>query len=155
VDTLTAIRRWLLAILVFGLIGTGVELVLLKHYDTPVQFVPLVAITVALAVIVWHTRKYDLPSLRALRATMMLFLLSGVAGVGFHFKGATEFQRDIDPSQSFWDITRKVMRAESPPVLAPGLLMQLGLVGLLYTYRHPALAASEFRAHSVSEGAMK
>jgi hypothetical protein len=106
-------------------------------------------------VIVWHWRKADLPSLRALRATMVLFLVSGVAGVAFHFKGATEFQREIDPSQSLWDITKKVMRAESPPVLAPGLMMQLGLVGLLYTYRHPAIEASEFRTRSLPEGAMK
>jgi hypothetical protein len=25
-----------------------------------------------------------------------------------------------------------------PPILAPGLFVQLGLLGLLYTFRHPA-----------------
>jgi hypothetical protein len=26
-----------------------------------------------------------------------------------------------------------------PPLLAPGVMMQLGLIGLAYTYKHPAL----------------
>jgi hypothetical protein len=26
------------------------------------------------------------------------------------------------------------------PLLAPGIMLQLGLVGLLFTFRHPALA---------------
>jgi hypothetical protein len=31
------------------------------------------------------------------------------------------------------------MTAKAPPALAPAGLIQLGLLGLLYTYRHPAL----------------
>jgi hypothetical protein len=34
-------------------------------------------------------------------------------------------------------------------------MLQLGLVGLVYTYRHPALDSSELRSESVSEGVMK
>ena len=47
------------------------------------------------------------------------------------------------------------MRAKVPPVLAPGVMVQLGFVGLLYAYRHPALDASDFHSRSLSAGAMK
>ena len=31
------------------------------------------------------------------------------------------------------------MTAKAPPALAPAGMIQMGLLGLLYTYRHPAL----------------
>ena len=34
----------------------------------------------------------------------------------------------------------QAIRGKTPPLLAPGALMQLGLVGLAYTYKHPALS---------------
>jgi hypothetical protein len=155
VNTLSVIRRYLLAVLALGLVGTGIELVLLEHYETPVQFVPLVSVALALGVLIWHRVKADALSIRALQATMLLFLVAGIAGVGFHLRGAAQFQLEIDPSQRGWDIFKKAMRAKAPPVLAPGLMLQLGLVGLVYAYRHPALDASEFRSQSLSDGVMK
>ena len=154
-NTLSVIRRGLLAVLALGQVGTGNELVLLEHYETAVQFVPLVSVALALAVVIWHGLKGDRPSIRALQATMMLFLIAGPAGVGFHLRGAAEFQLEIDPSQSRWEIFKKAMRAKAPPVLAPGLMVQLGLIGLVYAYRHPALDASTFRSQSLSDGVMK
>ena len=97
-NTLSVIRRWLLAVLALGLVGTSVELVLLEHYETAVQWVPLVAIALALAVLIWHGVKGDALSIRALQATMVLFLAAGVAGMGLHLRGSAEFQLEIDPS---------------------------------------------------------
>ena len=154
-NVLSVIRRYLFAVLALGLVGTGIELVLLEHYETAVQFVPLVSIALALAVLIWHGVKGDALSIRALQATMVLFLMAGIAGAGFHFRGGAEFQLEIDPSQSRWDIFKKVMRAKAPPVLASGLMVQLGLVGLVYAYRHPALDASGIRSQSRSDGVMK
>src|SRR5205823_3914227 len=147
-NTVSVIRRWLLAALGLGLVGSGVELILLEHYETPVQFVPLVSIALALAVLIWHRVKGDALSIRALQATMVLFLVAGIAGTGFHLWGAAEFQLEIDRSQSRWEIFKKAMRSKAPPVLAPGLMLQLGLVGLAYAYRHPALDRSDLRGLS-------
>ncbi|HYJ16246.1 MAG TPA: hypothetical protein VE170_12200 [Candidatus Limnocylindria bacterium] len=33
--------------------------------------------------------------------------------------------------------------AKAPPLLAPGSMVQLGLLGLAYTYKHPALKSSQ------------
>ena len=35
------------------------------------------------------------------------------------------------------------MRVKDPPILAPGVMLQLGLMGLAYAYGNPGAAASE------------
>jgi hypothetical protein len=140
-DTL---RRWLMGTLVLGLAGTAVELVLLEHYDEPWQLVPLLLIALAFGVIAWHRARSTAASVRALRITMLLFVVSSAAGVMLHFRGAAEFQLEIDPAMPRSELIRKVMRAKDPPVLAPGLMLQLGLIGLAYAYAcrvSPAAAA--------------
>lgn len=144
-STLAIVRRGLLAVLMLGVVGIGVELFLIKHYEDTLQLVPLASIAIALLVLIWHVVKHDALSIRALQATMVLFLAVGAAGMWFHFRGGAEFQLEIDPAQSRWDIFTKVMRAKAPPVLASGVMAQLGLLGLVYAYRHPALD-TEFRS---------
>ena len=53
-DPLSAIRRFLLAIIVLGLVGTGAELILLAHYEDSAQLVPLFFIALTLVVIAAH-----------------------------------------------------------------------------------------------------
>jgi hypothetical protein len=138
-NTLSAIRRSMLAILALGLVGTGLELTLTEHYETALQLVPLAAIALALTVLSWHAVNGSRLSIRALQATMVLFLLAGLVGMGLHYRGGAEFQLEIDPAQTRWAVFKKVMRAKAPPVLASGMMVQLGLLGLLYAYRHPGL----------------
>lgn len=131
--------------LLLGMTGTGIELLLMGHYEDTVQLVPLISIAVALVVLAWHIVRGDALSIRAIQVTMALFLVAGAAGLWFHFQGGAEFQLEIDPDQSWWTIFTKVMRAKAPPVLASGVMVQLGLLGLVYAYRHPALD-TEFRS---------
>ena len=51
--TLGTIRWFLMAILLMGLLGTGVELLLLEHTDGFWQGVPLVLIAIGLFVLSW------------------------------------------------------------------------------------------------------
>jgi hypothetical protein len=138
-STLSTIRRALFAVLVFGVAATGFDLVLMQHYEDSLQLVPLVLLAVGLAVATWHGVVRSATSVRALQGTMALFLLAGAVGAGLHYRGGAQFQLEIDPSQSRWQVFKKVMRAKAPPVLAAGVMIQLGLVGLVYTYRHPSL----------------
>ena len=137
-DTLSRLRAWVLTALVCGLLGTMTELLLLRHYEDGAQFIPLILISLTLAIVGWHVARPSAVTVRALQAAMTLFLCAGVAGMAFHFKGAAAFQLEMNPSQHSWDLIRKVMRVQAPPVLAPGVMAQLGLIGLIYTYRHPA-----------------
>jgi hypothetical protein len=126
------IQRWLFWVLILGLVGTETELLLLEHYEDPWQFVPLVLIACAMAVLALHRRRPDGVSLRAWKGLMLLFLVSGVMGLALHFRGAAEFQLELEPAMGRWDLVAKVMRTKAPPVLAPGVMLQLGLIGLAY-----------------------
>src|SRR4051794_41911584 len=84
-DSLGMLRLWILGVLLLGLLGTVVELVLLSHYEQPVQLVPVVLIVLALIVLVWHGIGRSAASLRVLMGLMILFVLAGVAGFSAHF----------------------------------------------------------------------
>jgi hypothetical protein len=133
-DPVELLRRWVLGVLVLGLAGTMTELVLLEHYEQVLQFVPLLLIVAAVAAIAWQLMRNDATSLRALEIIMVLFALAGFAGVAAHFRGSAEFQLDLNPSMSAWELVEKVMRAKAPPLLAPGMMLQMGLLGLAYVY---------------------
>ena len=45
----------------------------------------------------------------------------------------------MDPTLSATQLFWKVMHMKAPPTLAPGVLAQMGLLGLVSTYRHPAV----------------
>ena len=132
------LRRLLLALLAFGLIGISVELVLLEHYEDPSMFVPFAAIAVSLAAVALHATANTAATARVLQAAMAALIVSGLAGVALHYQGSLEFQLDMDPEISRWDVFWKVMHMKAPPTLAPGIMVQLGLLGLVSTYRHPA-----------------
>ena len=137
------LRRWLLWVLVLGLAGTEAELLLLEHYEDSWQLAPIFLIGLAMAVVAWHAMRQNAASLRALRILMVLFLAAGLAGVGLHFRGAAEFQLEIDPAMGTWNLVKRVMRAKAPPVLAPGVMLQLGLIGLAYGFSNTREKRSE------------
>jgi hypothetical protein len=133
-DPVELLRTLVLVVLVIGLLGTVTELVLLEHYEQVLQLVPVVLIAAALVAIIWQVVSKDAVSLRVLEIVMYLFVLAGFAGVIAHFYGSAEFQLDLNPSMSAWELLEKVMRAKAPPLLAPGMMLQMGLLGLIYVY---------------------
>ena len=137
-DPLSAIRRFLLVIIVLGLTGTGAELVLLAHYEDSAQLIPLFFIALTLVAIVGHVAVGGAGSVLLLRVLMGFLVAAGALGVVFHYQGSMEFQLEMDPTLSGWTLLTKVLQAKAPPTLAPGVMAQLGLLGLVYTYRHPA-----------------
>jgi hypothetical protein len=153
-------RRLLLLILGLSMLGTAGDLLLIAHYEDGWQLPPLVLIGIALVIVGWlgvGAGKAASPpwiAVLALRVTMTMFVAAGVAGVLLHYNGNREFQTEMDPSLTGWALFAKVVTAKAPPALAPGVMVQLGLLGLLYTYRHPALMAQRRAAEPNSTGAM-
>ena len=131
-DLLERVRRWMFWVLVLGFVGTETELLLLEHYDDPWQFVPLLLIVLGFASLLWYDKRRHAVSLRAFRIIMVLFIIAGFVGLVLHFRGAVEFQLETDPTMGRWELVKKVMRVKAPPVLAPGVMLQLGLIGLAY-----------------------
>jgi hypothetical protein len=136
-------RHLLLAILTIGLVGTGADLLLLEHYEDAWQAAPLVLVAAALAAIAWTVSTRGALALAALRVTMAAFIAAGGLGIVLHYRSNQEFQQEVDPSLGGWPLVVAVMRAKAPPALAPAAMIQLGLLGLLYTYRHPALSPAD------------
>jgi hypothetical protein len=141
-STLEVIRRWLGAVLLVGLVGIEAELLLLKHFDGFWQLVPVVAIAAATLILVWYAYLPSVASIRALQAVMLVFVIAGLIGVIQHFRGNVEHERESDPSVAGTELYRRSMMG-STPALAPGAMIQLGLIGLLLTYRHPRLGREE------------
>jgi hypothetical protein len=131
------VRRILLAIFLFGTVGITVELLLLGHVEGFLQLVPLVLAAVAVAAIALAASRPSAWSVGMLQLVMASLILSGVAGMALHFKANTEFQLEMDPSLTGMALVRKAIVAKAPPALAPGAMIQLGLIGLAYTFRHP------------------
>ncbi len=141
-ETLASIRKLLLAALAVGVIGTVGELILLRHFDKPAQWIPLVALATAVPILIWHASAPSAASVRTLQVLMLAFAVLGVVGVGFHYDGNVEFERELNPNERGWTFVRKTV-AGATPVLAPGSMVLLGLVGLAHTYRHPALTGPD------------
>ncbi|HYE88117.1 MAG TPA: hypothetical protein VEA16_17260 [Vicinamibacterales bacterium] len=133
-------RRILLGILLLGVIGVSVELLLLGHDEDVYQVIPLMLTAATLVMSGVVTWRPTVGTVRLFQAVMILMAISGLVGMYLHFQVNIEFQLEMDPSLSGASLYRKAILAKTPPALAPGTMMQLGLIGLAYTFRHPATA---------------
>ncbi len=136
--TLETLRAALLAVLTLGIAGMGVELFLLGHTEDVWQWTPIVLLAGAVVVIGCHVVRPGVASVRALQSVMALFVASGMVGLALHYKGNVEFEREMYPSLAGWQLFKQAMTGATPS-LAPGTMVQFGLLGLLYAFRHPAL----------------
>ena len=127
------IRRVMLGVLALGIAGTTTDLLLLAHYEDAAQLIPLALLIAALPVIAWYLARPGTTSARMLQLAMGSFVIAGIIGVGLHVSGSLEFQREIDPEQSWTQLVPKVVRAKAPPMLAPGVMILMGLMGLTCT----------------------
>jgi hypothetical protein len=143
--TMVTLRTRLLAILLFGMAGTGTELILIGHDEDAWQWIPLVLLGIGILTTVGMlaTRHRQATGMtRWFRANMVLLMLSGALGSVLHYRANREFKLEMDPSMSGWSLFLGVIRAKAPPSLAPGTLVLLGLVGLATTFRREASRTS-------------
>lgn len=138
VATITLLRKALLAMLVLGNAGTIVELLLLKHTDGLWQWIPLVLSAVTLLLLAWHGLSRGKAALRTLQGIMLLCGASAGVGIVQHLLGNIGYARDSNPSLSGGALYVEAVMG-STPTLAPGMMLQLALVGLAFAFRHPRL----------------
>jgi hypothetical protein len=141
------IRLALLAILVLGIVGTGVELLLLKHTEDWWQWVPIVLFGLGIAALAWAAARPSRASVKAFEFVMVVFLASGVLGTIQHFSGNVRDASESNPSLAGTELYFEALMGTTP-ALAPGAMIQLGLVGLLFTFRHPVLRGEKDRSDS-------
>ena len=141
-QTLTALRRLLLGLLAFGLVGTATDLLLISHDEDLWQMIPLAVIGLALAATALLARTgadagRAMMVVRLFRAVMLLLILTGGLGAVLHYRANMEFKLEMDPSLSGFALFSSVVTAKAPPAMAPATLVLLGLLGLVGVYRRP------------------
>lgn len=140
--TLATLRRLLLALLAFGLVGTATDLLLIGHDEDAWQAIPLATIGLALAAtaalaLTGPVASRALTIVRLFRTVMVLLILTGAVGGVLHYRANMEFKLEMDPSLSGLALFTSVIRAKAPPSMAPASLVLLGLLGLAAAYRRP------------------
>jgi hypothetical protein len=137
-DVAARMRQLLLLLVIAGAGGLLVELALLKHYDGAWQVTPLVLLLAALVmgIAVWLRPRPRV--LKLFGVTMGLCVAGGLLGLILHYRGNMDWALERDPTLTGLPLAWKVLRGATP-ALAPAALAQLGLLGLIYLYRHPAL----------------
>lgn len=137
-------RPFVLLVLVIGLVGTLAELLLLGHYEDRWQFAPLALGAGVLVALLWYaaTRAVEpvrVGPVRAVRYLSLLSCVSACVGIVLHYKANVEWELETTPELRGVELFREAITG-ALPLLAPGTMLQLGLLGLIWTMRHPRLA---------------
>lgn len=131
-------RTLLLGVVLLGEIGLLVELLLLEHYESVQELIPVVLIVLATAASLLLALRPSAGAVHVFRWLMVVSMAAAVLGTYLHYRSNWEFEREMDATAAVPATLWRAMRGGTP-ALAPGALLQLGLLGLLVTYRHPAL----------------
>lgn len=145
--TETRLRAGVLVVAAVGAAGTGLELALARHWKSPVQLVPWVALAIVGAGIAIVAARPSPGAIRAARVTAGAAIIAGAIGVFKHVEGnydAAPLDAVYGPK---WDTMSEASRwwhalIESvgpSPSFAPGALALIAALLLLATYRHPAV----------------
>jgi hypothetical protein len=136
------LRKLLLVTLIVSVAGTLIELLLLEHFEDAWQWAPIALLGGALVTLAWYALQRGPTSLNVLRGLMVLCMASGLVGLLLHYKGNVEFELEMYPDLSGWKLFKDSMMGATP-ALAPGAMLQIGLVGLAWTFRHPAFLSGK------------
>ncbi len=130
------VRAFVSGLFVFSVMGTGAELILLEHTEDAWMWTPLVLMGLSLLLMAASFVTKASWAVQAFRGLMILFIVSGFLGIWLHYKGNVEFELEMYPSMEGLELFWEAMKGATP-ALAPGTMTQLGLLGLIYTFRHP------------------
>ena len=132
-----SLRDLLFAIIVIGTLGLIAELLLQEHFESWQQWIPLALLGLGLAATAAVRIRPSPANVKTFQAFMVAYLGAGLLGVYFHYAGNVEFAIERTPELGGFALIWKALRGATP-ALAPGAMVQLGLLGLAWAYRHPA-----------------
>ncbi len=141
---MTELRTWLFLVFVISLLGTTTELMLLDHRDSFTQWIPFAVFGVGIIATAAVAVRASPLTLNLFRGVMVVFVATGLAGLYLHYRGNVAFELEMSPALKGWQLFRGALTGATP-TLAPGAMSQIGLLGLLYTWRHPVLTGRAVR----------
>ncbi|MEV0621675.1 hypothetical protein AB0I81_50675 [Nonomuraea sp. NPDC050404] len=131
----TALRLGILALVAIGIVGATLELAFERHWASPVQLIPWVALALLAVALVLLLLRDSGPVLTVVRALAAIVLLASVYGVYMHVSvnhgmgGMNPDWDSLSPLTQWWQALTKSVGAAPP--LAPGMLAQSALLLLL------------------------
>jgi hypothetical protein len=129
--------------------GSATELLLLGHTEERLQFVPLVVLGLGMGAALTVALAPGRGTVLALAGVMALSVAAGLLGLWAHFRGNREFELEMYPSMRGFELVREALTGATP-ALAPGTMCLLGLLGLIYCYRHPRLESAAGRSENTN-----
>ena len=119
--------------LLFMMIGTLLELYLLEHYEDTFQLIPVLCIAFSLSLLLSCTF-FLIKSKKIInlfKLMLVLTSLSGVYGVFLHLQSNFEFEQDMKPTATNWELFSESLSG-ALPTLAPMSMLILALIGYSY-----------------------
>jgi hypothetical protein len=124
-------RRMLFAVLLAGVAGTMAELLLTSHTEDVWQLAPVALLGAAIPLVVIVAVHPAAWAVALMRLLMGLFLPAGALGTWFHYESNAEFALELSPGLSGFALLAEALTRPTPPPLAPGTMIMLGLLGLI------------------------
>ncbi|MEX2272194.1 MAG: hypothetical protein WD690_12010 [Vicinamibacterales bacterium] len=128
-------RRMLFLVLLAGIAGTGAELLLTSHTADVWQKLPVALLGAAVPIVVVVALNPARVTVAVMRGVMVLFMAAGALGMYLHYDSNAEFAVELDPALSGFALFAEALTRPTPPPLAPGTMIMLGLLGLVCCYR--------------------
>jgi len=125
------LKKVLVLALLFMMIGTLLELYLLDHYEDSWQLIPILSVGTTLVTLLILFFKKTTKVVNLFKAVLILTALSGVYGVYLHLQSNFEFEQDMKPTASFWQLITDSLSG-ALPTLAPMSLVVLACIGYSY-----------------------
>ena len=125
------LKKVLVLALLFMMIGSLLELYLLDHYEDSWQLIPILSVGTTLVTLLILFFKKTTKVVNLFKAVLILTALSGVYGVYLHLQSNFEFEQDMKPTASFWQLISESISG-ALPTLAPMSLVVLACIGYSY-----------------------
>ena len=126
-----AVSRLIIGTLLFMMVGTVLELYLLGHYESTLQWIPMACIGLSLFLSILLIFKRTNTIIQVFKALMIASALSGLLGTYLHLKANFEFEKEMKPTADNIDVLVESLSGALPS-LAPGSMIVLALIGYSY-----------------------
>ena len=125
------LKQVLVFALLFMIVGSLLELYLLDHYEDTWQLIPILSVGTTLVTLLILFFKKTTKVVNLFKAVLILTALSGVYGVYLHLQSNFEFEQDMKPTATNFELITDSLSG-ALPTLAPMSLVVLACIGYSY-----------------------
>ena len=126
-----SVKKMIVLALLFMMIGTLLELYLLDHYEDAFQLIPVLCISFSLINLIILFFKRSKIIIKLFKLVLVLTSFSGIYGVFLHLQSNFEFEQDMKPTATNWELFSESLSG-ALPTLAPMSMLVLAFIGYSY-----------------------